>query len=275
MSVATLAAALKTEVQKQNYDQILEILETLQETEITLPDLRATKVGKTVGKLRKSPNTTVSSVAKSLISKWAQIAKFHQKAKISSHSKASAAIPKGTPTKVDTKMAMAQVSALTGNPTRDAVRKGLVKALRPENEAAHPNYKHIAYSIEDALYAVHATSKEYTQRYRDLAWNLRDSKNPGLNEALLSGEILPQRFIHMSSDELASDKVKVEREASREWMKQANRSDHNTGASMTDEFKCGKCKTRNCSYYQQQTRGADEPMTTFVTCMTCGNRWKC
>ena len=39
-------------------------------------------------------------------------------------------------------------------------------------------------------------------------------------------------------------------------------------------FKCGKCKERNCTYYQMQTRSADEPMTTFVTCLSCSNRWK-
>lgn len=38
-------------------------------------------------------------------------------------------------------------------------------------------------------------------------------------------------------------------------------------------FKCGKCKTYDTSYYQMQTRSADEPMTTFVSC-DCGNRWK-
>lgn len=43
----------------------------------------------------------------------------------------------------------------------------------------------------------------------------------------------------------------------------------------TDKFKCGKCKSKECTYYQLQTRSADEPMTTFVTCITCGNRWKC
>jgi len=42
----------------------------------------------------------------------------------------------------------------------------------------------------------------------------------------------------------------------------------------TDQFKCGKCKQRKCKYYQLQTRSADEPMTTFVTCVNCGNRWK-
>jgi DNA-directed RNA polymerase subunit M/transcription elongation factor TFIIS len=40
----------------------------------------------------------------------------------------------------------------------------------------------------------------------------------------------------------------------------------------TDLFTCRACK---CTYTQQQTRSADEPMTTFVTCLECGKRWKC
>ena len=46
-------------------------------------------------------------------------------------------------------------------------------------------------------------------------------------------------------------------------------------SAATDEFKCYKCKKRKCTYYQLQTRSADEPMTTFVTCLNCGSRWKC
>lgn len=57
----------------------------------------------------------------------------------------------------------------------------------------------------------------------------------------------------------------------------------------TDAFKCSRCQQRKCTYYQMQTRSADEPMTvslvlafnkrllilqTFVTCTNCGNRWK-
>ena len=45
--------------------------------------------------------------------------------------------------------------------------------------------------------------------------------------------------------------------------------------SATDEFKCWKCKKRKCTYYELQTRSADEPMTTFVSCLSCGNHWKC
>lgn len=43
----------------------------------------------------------------------------------------------------------------------------------------------------------------------------------------------------------------------------------------TDEFKCKRCKERKCTFYQLQTRSADEPMTTFVSCLNCGNNWKC
>jgi transcription elongation factor S-II len=40
-------------------------------------------------------------------------------------------------------------------------------------------------------------------------------------------------------------------------------------------FTCGKCKQNKCTYFQMQTRSADEPMTTFVTCLVCDKRWKC
>lgn len=266
MSIKALSDCLKVEIEKKNNDQIIEILENLGDQNVTLKDLKETKVGKPVSKLRKHPDQQIAVLAQKLFIRWAQIAKSKK------------AAPKPSPSSskpVEMKDVMASISELTGNPTRDAVRKALVKTLAPQQKDKYPNYKLVAYSIEDAMFAQWGTSKEYTQKYRDMSWNLRDTTNPELNEALLLGEILPQRFVNMSTDELASNKVKFEREESREWMKQANRSDHNTGIAMSDEFKCGKCKQRNCSYYQQQTRGADEPMTTFVTCLTCNNRWKC
>ena len=44
--------------------------------------------------------------------------------------------------------------------------------------------------------------------------------------------------------------------------------------AMTDQFKCGRCKQRKCTYYELQTRSADEGMTIFITCITCGHRWR-
>lgn len=44
--------------------------------------------------------------------------------------------------------------------------------------------------------------------------------------------------------------------------------------AMTNEFRCGKCKKRECVYQELQVRSADEPMTLFITCLVCGNKWR-
>ncbi|CAB1414138.1 unnamed protein product [Pleuronectes platessa] len=77
----------------------------------------------------------------------------------------------------------------------------------------------------------------------------------------------------MTAEDMASDELK---EMRKNLTKEAVR-DHQmatTGGCQTDLFTCGKCKGKCCTYTQVQTRSADEPMTTFVFCNDCGNRWK-
>ena len=38
-------------------------------------------------------------------------------------------------------------------------------------------------------------------------------------------------------------------------------------------FTC-KCGSRNTTFYEMQTRSADEPMTQFITCLDCKNKWR-
>ena len=45
-------------------------------------------------------------------------------------------------------------------------------------------------------------------------------------------------------------------------------------AMATDMFKCGRCNKRETTFYELQTRSADEPMTKFISCINCGNRWR-
>jgi len=45
-------------------------------------------------------------------------------------------------------------------------------------------------------------------------------------------------------------------------------------AMATDRFRCSQCKKKMCSYYELQTRSADEPMTIFISCLNCGKNWK-
>jgi len=42
----------------------------------------------------------------------------------------------------------------------------------------------------------------------------------------------------------------------------------------TDQFFCKGCHKRECTYYEMQTRSADEPMTIFITCLNCGKHWR-
>ena len=72
-------------------------------------------------------------------------------------------------------------------------------------------------------------------------------------------ELKPEMWKKLIDDKIARDKSKYE----------------DTASGATDEFKCGRCKQRKCSFYQMQTRSADEPMTTYVTCLNCGKNWKC
>jgi DNA-directed RNA polymerase subunit M/transcription elongation factor TFIIS len=43
---------------------------------------------------------------------------------------------------------------------------------------------------------------------------------------------------------------------------------------MTTMFLCTKCKKRECSYTELQTRSGDESSTIYVRCCNCGNSWK-
>ena len=44
--------------------------------------------------------------------------------------------------------------------------------------------------------------------------------------------------------------------------------------AITDSFTCRKCRSKKCTYYELQTRSADEPMTIFITCLDCGSKRK-
>ncbi|KAH0619263.1 hypothetical protein JD844_019154 [Phrynosoma platyrhinos] len=117
------------------------------------------------------------------------------------------------------------------------------------------------------------TDLKYKNRVRSRLSNLKDSKNPDLRKNVLCGVITAEQIAVMTSEEMASNELKEIRKA---MTKEAIREHQmaKTGGTQTDLFTCGKCKKKNCTYTQVQTRSSDEPMTTFVVCNECGNRWK-
>lgn len=59
------------------------------------------------------------------------------------------------------------------------------------------------------------------------------------------------------------------------WLQEVYPKNIQRTVDITDSIlKCGKCNKNTVDYYEKQTRGADEPMTLFANCLTCGNRWR-
>jgi len=89
----------------------------------------------------------------------------------------------------------------------------------------------------------------------------------------MQGTTSAEKLCTMSANEMASEELKETRKKAAQYHLEASQTGQGN-VTTTDMFKCNKCGKRETTYYQLQTRSADEPMTTFHTCCRCGNRWK-
>ncbi|KAN0006989.1 hypothetical protein ACTFIU_005182 [Dictyostelium citrinum] len=149
-----------------------------------------------------------------------------------------------------------------------------VEALTTENDETMSPPEDIAIEIEAELYDIYrGVTKEYKEKLRSFKFNLK--KNDILRLSLLNRQISVAKFCSMDIYSMASDDLKEERKKLDKFNTEASMLGQNNEAT-TDQFQCGKCKQRKCTYTQLQTRSADEPPTTFVKCCVkgCGNRWR-
>ena len=127
----------------------------------------------------------------------------------------------------------------------------------------------------------------YLDKLKTLYINL---KTDSIKELITKKKIKPHELAFMSHQEMLPEKWGALIEDIK--IKTENKYTPKVEAS-TNNFKCLKCLDiesrsarlekrelnqsffRKCTYYQLQTRSADEPMTTFVTCLKCNARWKC
>ena len=159
---------------------------------------------------------------------------------------------------------------------REGVRKEIAKYLPQKHYASNLEKGIFNWSIREAdnknvvkkwenVYFVQI----YIDRFRMIWVNLKDKD---VIDKINSKKIRPHELGQMTHQEIAPEKWEklIQEKKEKDENRYAPKLDGNT-----DMFTCRKCKSNKCSYYQLQTRSADEPMTTFVTCVNCGNRWKC
>ena len=114
----------------------------------------------------------------------------------------------------------------------------------------------------------------YFSKIRSICLNLdKESfiKNTYLIEQINNGKIKPGDVGKLSVYDINPDNWKkmIDEKMKRDKIKYELKPE-----AMTDQYKCRRCGSRKCSYYEMQTRSADEPMTQFFTCIDCDNRWK-
>lgn len=155
---------------------------------------------------------------------------------------------------------------------RDGSMKSVFDALISDSDAPADLVYERAKAIEAEVNRTN-DSTGYKNKMRSLIFNLKDKNNPGLREAVVSGELSSTKLCSMGPADMASEERKAQdRKLAEENLFKARGA--GPQQAETDAFRCGRCGQRKCTYYQMQTRSADEPMTTFVTCVNCNNRWK-
>ena len=256
--------------------------------------LRETKVGVVVNKYRSHDNKEISTLVKKMIRGWREAVQNEKnnKKKTSASSPGSTPASSGSPASTTLKAADTGANGRTfsgprnaksdgvnttlyDNPTRNASVGALYSSLAVERNDPPQHIITIASEIESEVFKSEylKVNDAYRNKLRSFTMNLRNKKNPELRERVLSKQITAAQFIKMTPNEMAPESLKKEIEK----LHKQNLFDAQGATekrAVTDRFTCGKCKHKKVSYYQMQTRSADEPLTTFCTCENCGNRWK-
>ena len=251
---------------KKDTNAVMDLLSEFRSTEPTETQLKSTRVGLFIQRLIKHDDPDVVASAKLTLSKW-KLGETKTETKTPTNNEDEPTLPN--------KRKMIEIKPkIAKNASRTRVEKSIFTNI--SKKAANipkEEIEQLASDIEEALHSNYE-GPEYNSRLRELNASIRHSKNQWLVDALVDSSIPPQKFVVMSVDELQSPE---ERERRKELLEQfqADIQTIKPLGTRTDMFTCSKCKRSECNIERQlQTRSADEPMTLFLQCMNCGNRWK-
>jgi DNA-directed RNA polymerase subunit M/transcription elongation factor TFIIS len=121
-------------------------------------------------------------------------------------------------------------------------------------------------------------SREFIEKYRQITRTVFSNIHPGspvkntrLIARVLDGEFPLTELPSMTSYEMFPEKWFVLKD---KLLQREQKILEGNKSRATDQFKCRRCNKRECTYYELQTRSADEPMTIFITCLNCGKEWR-
>jgi transcription elongation factor S-II len=159
--------------------------------------------------------------------------------------------------------------------------KNLLGNLFTEEEQAQIEICILTLTLVDAdtkFVVKHFDNKLFQICYMNLARRLLSNldsncyvKNQNLITKLKSGDLDISHLASMNIMDYAPTLYAELRE--RQVLREQQQLEGNKSMA-TDMFKCGRCHKRETTFYELQTRSADEPMTKFINCLNCGNHWK-
>lgn len=261
---------LKAELSREDRNDY-DILLRLRDIPITKELLKETQIGKVVAKLRATGSSEeVQDLAKEVVDSWKKV--------VDVESKVTDSDPRRDRVSMVTESDLSNIHSaeLCGEPKRDRVRELLFAALRPKVDEDEREPALVAVMIEEACF-LSLKEKDYLSQIRSIKFNLTDPKNADFRRKCLTGFFSNNKFPFLKAEDMASSEWNDKREQLRKNALEECQSDwamRHGAVATSGMFQCGKCKGTKTTYFQMQTRSSDEPMTTFVTCLSCKNRWK-
>jgi transcription elongation factor S-II len=162
-----------------------------------------------------------------------------------------------------------QIQRLLGNVFPSSKDQEALEKSIFQNALLDANTKHVVKHFENSLFHIC-----YMNAARRILSNLDSNSyvgNKELKEKILQGDLKIEHLGTMSPTDYAPSLYVGIRD--RMLLREQQQLEGNK-AMATDMFRCGRCHKREATFYELQTRSADEPMTKFITCVNCGNHWK-
>jgi len=264
---------------EQNNTSMSEALTRLKRQPVTIEILQHTKIGVLINRLRRNvEDREVKQQMRNLIKNWKSLTTSPSNTRTEPDNEKKEVENTTIPVKQSEPVVDEEIETpilqKCGDPYRDKTREMLAKALYSHTQkVSHGICNKRAVSLEEALFEIYQDKKKYRTNFMSKLSNLKDVNNPELRTSYLNGVITAHELAKMTPADMASKELKdkitvLEAENLRDAQTATNKG------TKTDMFTCSKCKHKECTYTQLQTRSSDEPMTTFVYCMHCGNRWK-